>query len=265
MDEVVWRDRSRVSLTDLLAEALTEDPQADDRPALAALRRLGTLEVFEMARDYCRNSEPKLQALGLDVIAQLGAGKPDAERPWLEESVAIAIEHLEDSNETVAVSAAYALAHLKGNRAINALNERKNHRNAEVRHALALGLVGESQPGSIHTLIELSRDPDDSVRDWATFALGASTEIDSEEIRTALRARLNDSFDEARAEAIWGLAIRNDLEGLRLLLHRLESETPWPGDSSAAADILGISQTDNSIETLIFGIRERLRNRETAI
>jgi hypothetical protein len=52
----------------------------------------------------------------------------------------------------------------------------------------------------------------------------AMAEADSEEVRGALRARLGDSFEDVRLEAIWGLARRRDAEWLAILRARLAGD-----------------------------------------
>src|ERR1035438_3901652 len=85
--------------TEELFAATLEGEYDDDTAweAISVLRLRGTLEVFDLARRYCELENPKARARGLNVLAQLGAGKPDAERPFMAESVSIAIDHLRDS------------------------------------------------------------------------------------------------------------------------------------------------------------------------
>lgn len=47
-----------------------------------------------------------------------------------------------------------------------------------------------SDPGSTATLIELTEDADEHVRDWATFGLGHG-DVDNVEVRDALLSRLS--------------------------------------------------------------------------
>ena len=93
-------------------------------------------------------------------------------------------------------------------------------------------------------------------KDWATFGLGTQCATqDSDEIRQSLRERLNDSFSDARDEAVWGLALRSDPEGLRLLLERLDADECSRGDEMAAAEVLGVDYA-----TSADGLRAGLRN-----
>lgn len=73
-------------------------------------------------------------------------------------------------------------------------------------------------------LIGLSADPDDDVRDWATFALGSQIDLDTPKLRDALAARLDDPDDDVRAEAMVGLARRKDRRVVPALLRELEND-----------------------------------------
>ncbi len=100
-------------------------------------------------------------------------------------------------------------------------------------------------------------DVDDEVRNWATFGLGTQSVEDSPQIREALRNRLTDTFSDVRDEATWGLALRKDPIGVRMLLDRLESEAWIQGDKYAAADILSLPYSDDvPVSDLCSGLRQ---------
>jgi HEAT repeat protein len=193
-------------------------------------------------------------------LAQLGTGKPLSERPWFDDCVSVAIRHLNDEDPLVVHSAAWALAHLRDDRAISALLEMSRNPDSGVRKAVALGLAGCERPDAIQTLINLMEDDEGEVRDWATFGLGELCEADSPEIREALRKRTEDPYEDARQEAIWGLARRRDPVGLQALLDRLDAKSWIQGDENAAADILH-ARSDAPIEALRTGLRELLAPR----
>ena len=100
----------------------------------------------------------------------------------------------------------------------------KNHPCNLVRWGVVHGIAGHNHPLAIQTLIELSRDEDEEIRDWASFALGSLIDTDTEEIREALWARVTDSFEDVRAEALTGLARRKDPRVRDLLLRELAAE-----------------------------------------
>jgi HEAT repeat protein len=207
------------------------------------LRKRATKEVFLLAKGNLTSKDPLARARALDILAQLGAGKRDSERPYMKPSVSFAIKAMDDKNATVAHSAAWALAHLRTPKAVGRLIKAKNDRDVRVRHAVAFGLGGPSTNRAVQTLIGLMEDKDKEIRDWATFSmsLGWPTVVDSPLVRAALRKRLKDRCRGARSEAIWGLARRKDKEGLQLLLSRLEGNARSWGDEMAASEALNLS------------------------
>jgi HEAT repeat protein len=225
--------------------------------AIRVLRLRGTPEIFEIAKRYSESEDETACARALDVVAQLGAGKPDSERPYVAEGVSIALQHLKDRSALVVHSAAWALAHLRGDTAISALIDLRGHADPGVRLAVANGMGGCEQLKALETIIQLMDDKDNDVRDWATFGLGSLCTQDSQEIRAALRKRLGDPFEDARDEALWGLAQRKDPSSVRSLLERLLSEHWKSGDEVAAAEVLCL-RTDTPVEQLREGLRELL-------
>jgi hypothetical protein len=252
--------------SDELFRASFEGDHDDDAPwdAVHALRKRNTDEVFQLASAYCLSETPKHRARALDVLAQLGAGRPLSERPHYDESVSLALDQLRDEDPLVVHSAAWALAHLEDERAVTALIEIRRHPNPDVRWAVACGMAGSERPEAIRTLMELMEDDHDEVRNWATFGLGAAyiddgsgRLLNSSEIREALRKRLTDSFGYVRDEALWGLALRRDPAALQLLSERLDSEQRVADDEMAAAEILDLDY-DAPIEDLRRGLRALL-------
>jgi len=77
-------------------------------------------------------------------------------------------------------------------------------------------------PLDIGELVNLSSHDDYQVRDWATFGLGQVVVEDTAQIRAALHARLYDSTEWVRDEAIRGLARRKDKTLLPILAQELE-------------------------------------------
>jgi hypothetical protein len=246
--------------TELFADACQgEYDDAGGWAAVSELRLRNTAEIFQFASEHCDSANPRERARALDVLAQLGAGKPISERPWFDDSVSIAIRHLQDEDPLVVRSAAWALAHLADDRAVSALIRLQSHADAEVRWAVAFGVARREQPESARTLMTLMQDTDDEVRNWATFGLGTQCNGDSPEIRKALRERLDDPFPDARDEAVWGLARRRDRIGLQLLLERLEGDH-GQGDEMAAAECLELDY-DTPARELCRALRQALGQR----
>src|SRR5437016_4230792 len=212
------------TIEELFAASL-EGEYDDNAPwaAVSLLRLRGTSEVFDVARNWCQSENPKARARGIDVLAQLGAGRADEQRPFMAESVSIAINRLGDTSPLVVHSAAWALSHLGTETAVDALIGLKNHVDPGIRQAVACCIPLRRHSQAVPILIALMEDEEPEVRDWATFSLAAGDfgidgvfrYSDSREIRSALHKRLSDAYEDARREAIWGLATRKDPVGLK--------------------------------------------------
>lgn len=209
---------------ELIKLALTreEDEHAYWEP-LTVLHRRGSREVFEAALTLCESPNPKRRTLGVHILGQLGV----PQRTFPEESLPILFRCLEDEDVAVLRATAIALGHIHDSRVIERLITLKNHPDAEVRNGVAfgIGISGYDNPLAISTLIELSRDENQDVRNWATFALGSQTETDTKEVRQALVERLQDDDDETRGEALVGLASRKDERILAPLTKELASRS----------------------------------------
>src|SRR5262249_25729627 len=90
------------------------------------------------------------------------------------------------------------------------------------------GLTGldldDARP-ALGTLVALSEDEDGDVRNWALFALARQYEIDSPELRELFVRHLDDEHEEAREEAMAGLARRRDERALDAVRDALDPET----------------------------------------
>jgi HEAT repeat protein len=113
------------------------------------------------------------------------------------------------------------------------------HKNAEVRLAVAFAVATLSLqplgPQARIALIRLSRDDNSEVRDWATHALGTLSDVDGPDVRAALLARADDDCHQARAEALYGLAVRRDPRAVPHLIRALQSPQVWGIEVDAAA------------------------------
>ena len=209
---------------DLINLALTEMDENAAWDAVVLLHFRGTRDVFDAAKSLCASDCPQEKTLGANILGQLGV--PD--RSFPDECVAVLTKLLKpESADCVLEAACIALGHLHGEelsgRAVELLCNLKDHADAGVRYAVAFALAGLSDNLTIKTLIELSSDEDPIVRDWATFALGAQTDADTPEIQQALCARLSDSDEITRGEALAGLARRKDERVVEPLIKELSS------------------------------------------
>jgi HEAT repeat protein len=204
-------DHATLSTTALLADAaaaaIASNP--DDRDLwdlIYALQERATRDVFEAAATWCRSPSPPLRRLGVEVLGELGL---DASFPFARESEPVLLPLLQDSETTVVAAAALALGTLGADDTATLCRVAK-HPAADVRAALARSLCDLSGPGVIPTLITLTRDRDAEVRQLATSGLGGFDREDTEEVRLALVARLEDTDSETREEAIFALAQLGD-------------------------------------------------------
>jgi HEAT repeat protein len=204
---------------EFIAMALTEPDEHKAWEAVAALHFRGTREVFDAACQLCASACSQQRTLGANILGQLGIPT----RSFPDESVAVLLKLLEfESGEGVLDAICIALGHIHDPKAIPWLSCLKTHSSGAVRYAVVFGLLGFEDQLAVNTLIELSQDEDEDVRDWATFGLGSQIEADTPQIREALFARLFDSDEATRGEALVGLARRKDPRVIEPLIEELE-------------------------------------------
>jgi HEAT repeat protein len=197
-----------------------------DWDAVVALQRIGTKEVLEKALELIGSGDPRCRARGADILGQFGSPG----RSYPEECLNAAIRLITlDSDSFVLQAAAVALGHLGDPRGTNSLASLVDNPSPEVRHAVAFALGGCPDPTAVAALIKLTTDEDSNVRDWATFGIGQLGEVDTAEVREALKRRLDDPDEGTRYEALCGLAKRRDPSALPILLKALDAA---PDDAS---------------------------------
>ena len=197
------RDDPRTS-EELISAALTRTPDEDSYwDAVLEMQRRDSPNMLHRAQQLCQSSCPAERRLGADILGQLGV----PERNFPEECLKILLGMLNDERDAqVLGSILIGLGHLGRPEAIEPASQFRKHPDAEVRHAVAFCLQGHEDQPAVDTLIELSRDENAHVRDWATFALGSQIDLDTQAVRDALAERLNDTDDDTRREAIKGLS-----------------------------------------------------------
>lgn len=211
----------RATTAELIAVALNTpfDPKGEDPPAVQELHNRPTRETFDAATRLLAGDTASERRLGVAILGQLGG--PD--RPFREERV-LALLELLDRERAVPVLEALGLAfsHLDEPRGVAPLSALADHPAARVRSAVVHGVLGQSDETAVQTLLQLSADTDDDVRDWATFGLGTLLRLDTPAIRSALAARLDDAHHNTREEAMYGLAVRLDGRAVPTLLDLLQ-------------------------------------------
>lgn len=204
----------------LLGEYDDEAP----REAVRALQRLGTRAVFDRAIEWCGSKDTLQRARGIDVLAQLGKTVEHRSNSFPAESYAIVSRLAQQESDLLPlISAISALGHLDNPSAIPLIIEFATHTSSDIRFQVACALGSfPNDIRSVKTLLNLIKDTDEEVRDWATFGLGVLGDADSEEIRNALILRLGDSNADVREEAMVGLSKRKDQRVLPSLIQALQ-------------------------------------------
>ena len=203
------------------ARALALADDYDTRwDCIVALQGTASELVFEQAIAWCTSPDPLERAIAADVLGGLGEGNST----HLGDRAAPHISRLlHDVDASVLVAAARALSDIGVRDQLEALVALATHPDPDVRHAVVLALNRADAPLGLETLVRLSADADDDVRDWATFGLAAQTDADTPELRDALVARLDDSSFDVRGEALVGLARVRDIRVYPSLIRELQS------------------------------------------
>jgi HEAT repeat protein len=232
--------------TDELVEralVLDDEDEHDDGEywaIVSELQRRGDRETFEAARALCLEDSDGARCLGVAVLSQLAAA---AGRPFLDESLPLVIGLCgEAASEDVLAASLHALGQLQDPRGAAAVLSHTTHPDAIVRLAVAQaaeGVAGEPPDRAVvDAVVGLTRDEDDAVRNWSTFSLALLLELDDPVIREALHARIGDHDAATAAEALAGLAARNDPRAAPALLTRLEAAGKPPFPEQHVADVL---------------------------
>ncbi len=226
-------ERAHAPIAEVLGRLIAEATSAvtDDDGywnAVRALQRFDRADVRRLVEPFAESEDPRMRAL-----------LPDALRGFAHEDDAFAAElalRLADMlpgehDGMILASIGYALGETGQPTAVAAMLPFAGHPDAEVRNSVVASLLTHSDARAIETLIMLSRDPDDHVRDWATFALGSQLGepgdpgfVDTPAVRDALFARIDDTHDDTRWEAIVGLAMRRDHRVLSTLVREVEGD-----------------------------------------
>lgn len=235
---------------ELFAITLTGDYD-DESPwaAVSELRMNGNRSIFEKASEWCRSSEPLKRARGAAILCQLRAPKtPEQERAkisadpiFVNESFQILSRMIEHETDGIALnSALFGLGHLGHDGSVPLLVPYATHLDEEIRYAVTCSLGSfTSDPLAVQTLIKLSKDPDEDIRDWALFALASQSDSDSPELREVFVRALEDASQDVREEAIAGLAKRQDTRAALPLLRLMESGSYYMHHQYDFAALLG--------------------------
>jgi HEAT repeat protein len=223
-------DKSQ-STAELIAKAYVAHKESDDDEEneekedeywriIAKVTKRGSSCEFHAAKNLTESKDIVKRQIGANILGELGW----TEKTFHEESIAILILLLSDEAEDVIASAAFALGHRNDARGIPHLVKLIEHNNPSVRYGVVSGLSGFDDERAVEALIQLSRDSDYDVRNWATFGLGSLCNMDTEELRKALIERLSEEDHEIRGEALIGLARLKDQNVKEAIMTELMGE-----------------------------------------
>jgi len=215
----------RWSTSRLVRRALAHSVPGRAWNAIALLQRRGSATTLAQVAVLARSPNAHRRALAMQVAAQLQAPGPaglDAPAPFAPEATqALMVAGLADRNVGVLQSAIVGLGLRPAPDALPALLAHLDHADSRIRLALARALGSYAEPEATAALLQLARDGDDDVRDWATFGIGALRDTDDDTIRSLLWTNAHDPDRDVRGEAVVGLARRGDARVIELLKARL--------------------------------------------
>ncbi len=234
----------------LFAQALLGDYEGEaPQAAVSALRQDGSREIFEHAAAWCVSDDPLKRARAAAILCQLRRapvtpGEEPIQPEWMfrDESYSLITKMLESEQVPLVLdSAICALGHLYDARAVPLILRYQDHRDENVRFAVAFALgCFPNDPQSVYGLLKLTSDADADVRDWAVFGLGVQGDADSPEIRESLLRCLDDPNEDVREGAAVGLGKRQDQRLIPKLWTMLDEPILTGRVAEAAAALLGL-------------------------
>lgn len=217
---------ARRSLQSLVRIALRHWDSDRGWRAIHALQTRDSPQALALAR--CLSASPgwRRRCLGLHMASQLrrGRGLSGAEYAR-EETQQLFLAALADPHAQVLCAAVSGLGHRPHPDALPRLITLASRGDARLRWQVATALGAYKEASATEALVQLMKDPDADVRDWATFGLGSLHDADSPAIRAALWQGLEDSDADVRGEALIGLAERRDPGLIDYLVKHLGSDS----------------------------------------
>ena len=183
-------------------------------------------DAVEAAMTLLTSEDSSARAVACDLLGTLC----EVNAPELGAEVASALIELAESDGDADVlwSIARALGSAQDHRGLVVLARLARHSDGDIRYQVALALPfcedGADPEQLAQALIDLTEDPDDQVRNVATFGLGTQTDLDAPNVRAALGRRLADEHQDVRDEAIVGLARRRNGGLLPIVAARIQHD-----------------------------------------
>lgn len=252
-----WADVNAARPTSELVQQALDPDFVIAEPAIYGLHRRGGRAVLDAALALAADPNSLHRSRAADILGQLGSPKRHfPEECW--QTLARLARH--DLDPAVQAKAALSLGFTANVCSVPILQGLRRHPNSDIRYAVvrALDRFQNEDPEITTLLLELMEDPDEDVRDWATYALGSSSSDDNPVIRDALLARTTDPHDATRQEALVGLAKRADYRAIVPLIAELDHMIS-NALQEAAAYLLGIEDEGELDDVEIAEIIDRLK------
>jgi HEAT repeat protein len=233
-----------ISTQELIANALETSNEDEDKywEYIRELHIRGSKEVLNQAKNLCLSDLTQQKVTGADILAQLGVPKRNFPNDVLEILYRLIRHKNQDSK--VLNSALVAIGHTQDTNSTEGLDyiiKLETHPDANVRLGVVLALWGHEDSSSINSMLSLTRDKDDNVRDWATTGIGSIIDADTPEIRHALWERVETEVEEEShdtyCEAVMGLATRKDPNIYKEILKKIEENDPTTLIFDAATEL----------------------------
>lgn len=230
--EVYIQTLKNKTIDELVSLALED--QADQSPSLIILQTLNSMVVIEKALQLCASKNSEDRVLGVNILMY----QTDSQFRSIAVKTLIDLARMESDSAVLEVLA-YALFQLDVADRSQYLQRAATCLVASTRKAAATSLSSLADNIAINLLITLSEDIEGDVRNWATFGLQPADKDlpNKEEIRDALFARVHDCHEEARHEALLGLAQYKDQRVIAPLIESITSEEVWELSVEAAKAI----------------------------
>ena len=190
---------------------------------ISILRKRPSEKLFTKCVELTKSKESKNKIIGIDILAQLGLSP----RPFLKQTLILYFDLLSiETDPKVLMSLLYAIGHNNdklNKEQIDKICSFSDNENEWIKEGLVSALLGINNLRAVETLIKLSTDKIDYIRNWATFGIGSQIERNNLIIRETLWKRVNDKHQETKLEAIVGLAKRKDTRVYEIIERELKN------------------------------------------
>lgn len=241
-----WKARKEISLYnefkhstyEQMIAVLQENDSLKVNAAIQQLQLTGTDKAFILAKDMCFSKDKSQRRKGVAILSQFNCSLERGNEIFnLFERVL-----KDETSALVKAEVINAMGHqCKKNeqpkeRLIAHCARLINDKSSSVRCAIAFSLSFVQDRKAIPLLEHLLNDANGDVKNWSAFAVNVN-DWDSESIRRAFINMLSDENEEARTEALLGLAERKDKRVSATLGQQLTTDIVFDDLIIAAGDL----------------------------